>query len=99
DIVYTGLRHGEKLHEDLFGDGEADERPLHPLISHVAVPPLGAEAARAITLGTDRDAVVEQLVDLCVRRPGAAPAAQAGQRRPQRGRSGDLRVVSLATAP
>jgi FlaA1/EpsC-like NDP-sugar epimerase len=42
-IVYTGLRSAEKLHEDLFGDGEIDERPVHPLISHVAVPPLQAD--------------------------------------------------------
>jgi FlaA1/EpsC-like NDP-sugar epimerase len=43
DIVFTGLRPGEKLHEDLFGDGETDRRPAHPLISHVRVPPLRAE--------------------------------------------------------
>jgi len=40
DIVYTGLRPGEKLTEDLLGLGEADERPCHPLISHVPVPRL-----------------------------------------------------------
>ncbi len=40
EIVYTGLRPGEKLDEDLFGDGEVDDRPIHPLISHVRVPPL-----------------------------------------------------------
>ena len=40
DIEITGLRHGEKLHEDLFGPTERDERPFHPLISHTAVPPL-----------------------------------------------------------
>jgi FlaA1/EpsC-like NDP-sugar epimerase/lipopolysaccharide/colanic/teichoic acid biosynthesis glycosyltransferase len=39
-IVYTGLRHGEKLHEELFGNGEHDERPVHPAIAHVPVPPL-----------------------------------------------------------
>ena len=31
---------GEKLHEELFGDGELDHRPRHPLISHAPVPPL-----------------------------------------------------------
>ena len=38
-IEYTGLRAGEKLHEELFGDGEPQHvRPAHPLISHVPVP-------------------------------------------------------------
>ncbi len=40
-IVYTGLRTGEKMHEELFADGEdRDHRPWHPAISHVTVPPL-----------------------------------------------------------
>ena len=38
DIEIVGLRAGEKVHEELFGDGEADIRPSHPLISHVQVP-------------------------------------------------------------
>lgn len=54
-IVYTGLREGEKLHEELFGEGEErDMRPLHPAISHVPVPPLSpiqmVETASAIGL-------------------------------------------------
>jgi len=36
-IVYTGLRHGEKLHEDLIGIKETDDRPIHPKISHTMV--------------------------------------------------------------
>jgi hypothetical protein len=44
DIVYTGLRPGEKLSEDLLGQGERDERPYHPLIRHVPVEPLPPEA-------------------------------------------------------
>jgi len=43
EIVYTGLRPGEKLHEVLFGAAELDQRPAHPLISHVQVPPLDAD--------------------------------------------------------
>ena len=34
-IEVVGLRVGEKVHEELFGTGEIDERPRHPLISHV----------------------------------------------------------------
>lgn len=37
EIVYTGLRHGEKLHEELVAEGEGDERPFHPKISHAQV--------------------------------------------------------------
>lgn len=40
EVVYTGLRPGEKLHEDLLGDGEVDHRPSHPLVSQIRVPPL-----------------------------------------------------------
>ncbi|WP_081747729.1 nucleoside-diphosphate sugar epimerase/dehydratase [Arthrobacter sp. Br18] len=39
-IVFTGLRPGEKMHEDLIGVGEDDSRPLHPKISHTSVAPL-----------------------------------------------------------
>jgi FlaA1/EpsC-like NDP-sugar epimerase len=39
-IVYTGLREGEKMHEELVGLGESDNRPVHPKISHTTVPPL-----------------------------------------------------------
>lgn len=37
DIVFTGLRHGEKMHEILVGYGEGNERPFHPKISHAHV--------------------------------------------------------------
>jgi FlaA1/EpsC-like NDP-sugar epimerase len=39
-VVFTGLRPGERLHERLIGDDEVDDRPSHPLITQVPVPPL-----------------------------------------------------------
>jgi FlaA1/EpsC-like NDP-sugar epimerase len=43
EIVFTGLRPGEKLAESLLGAGEVDERPHHPLIRHVPVSALSPE--------------------------------------------------------
>jgi dTDP-glucose 4,6-dehydratase len=46
EIVFTGLRSGEKMHEELLGTDEVGQRPLHPLISHVQVPPLNPTELR-----------------------------------------------------
>jgi FlaA1/EpsC-like NDP-sugar epimerase len=40
EINIVGLRPGEKLHEDLIGDGENGERPFHDKIIHIVVPSL-----------------------------------------------------------
>ncbi|CAB4963809.1 unannotated protein [freshwater metagenome] len=40
DIVFTGLRPGEKLHERLFSDEEVAQRTEHEMIRSVAVPAL-----------------------------------------------------------
>jgi FlaA1/EpsC-like NDP-sugar epimerase len=47
-IEIVGLRSGEKVHEELFGDGEIDTRPQHPLISHVPVSPIDAKVLEAM---------------------------------------------------
>jgi FlaA1/EpsC-like NDP-sugar epimerase len=45
DVVITGLRPGEKLHEVLHGPQESLGPTRHPLISRAAVPPLGVDEA------------------------------------------------------
>jgi len=40
EIVYTGLREGEKLHEDLTSDHEDTRPSAHPLINRTSVEPL-----------------------------------------------------------
>lgn len=40
EIVFTGLRDGEKLHEELVGARENLERPFHPKISHAKADPI-----------------------------------------------------------
>jgi FlaA1/EpsC-like NDP-sugar epimerase len=65
EIRYTGLRPGEKLAEDLFGPYETDHRPLHPLISHVAVPPLDPAEVQRLDADAAPEALVGELVRIC----------------------------------
>ncbi len=65
EIVYTGLRPGEKRHEELFGLGEVDRRPSHPLIAHVEVPPLDPARVRRLPADADCDVLIAQLDALC----------------------------------
>jgi FlaA1/EpsC-like NDP-sugar epimerase len=44
EIVYTGLRPGEKLSEELFSEGEEAATTANPLITSVRVPQLAPEA-------------------------------------------------------
>jgi FlaA1/EpsC-like NDP-sugar epimerase len=65
DVVYTGLRPGEKLQEVLLGEDEVDARPVHPLISHVPVPPLTPERAWELDAFAGREEVTGAMVELC----------------------------------
>lgn len=65
-IVFTGLRPGEKIHEALFAEGELDVRPIHRLISHVPVPPIEPELIRSIDLQADRDSLRQALRVLAI---------------------------------
>ncbi|WP_204163363.1 nucleoside-diphosphate sugar epimerase/dehydratase [Nocardioides gilvus] len=61
-IEFTGLREGEKMHEELFADDEPqDVRPRHPSVSHVPVPGVHDADVDALPLGGDRREIIEAL--------------------------------------
>jgi len=70
DIVYTGLRPGEKLAEDVLGEGERDERPYHPLIRHVPVSPLAPDAVVSLDPADALAGLRKALGDDATRSPG-----------------------------
>ena len=76
EVVYTGLREGEKMHEHLFGAAESHETCSHPLISHVAVPPLGLDVVHAVPPGLD-DAAIRGVLQRWVEEGASMGAADA----------------------
>jgi hypothetical protein len=54
-----------QLREELFGPGEQDRRPLHPLISHVSVPPLDPAEIKLLDPTADRDGLIAAMAALC----------------------------------
>jgi FlaA1/EpsC-like NDP-sugar epimerase len=65
DIVYTGLREGEKMHEVLISESEEDNRPHHELITHVEVAPVPEEAVAGADLAVDVASARKLLDDWC----------------------------------
>jgi FlaA1/EpsC-like NDP-sugar epimerase len=62
EIEFTGLRQGEKLHEDLFSTFEPrDVRPWHPLVSHVPVEPVDLDLVSNLPTEGRREDVVAVL--------------------------------------
>ncbi len=55
DIVYTGLRPGEKLGEDLFSAHEGRRGTAHPLVDSVDVPLLRAESLASLSFSADQE--------------------------------------------
>ena len=65
NIEYTGLRHAEKMNEELFGDGERDERHVHPLVAHTCVPPMDPLDARELDPWAPGEGLVWSLAKCC----------------------------------
>ncbi|MGX6603143.1 polysaccharide biosynthesis protein [Micromonosporaceae bacterium Da 78-11] len=91
-IVYTGLRPGEKLHEILLGPGEPDHRPNHPLISQAPVPPLDGAVLSLLDPSVPRQDLIAVLRWLAESpalsaareaRPVAAPTGRGGRNKRQ----------------
>ncbi len=64
EIVFTGLRPGEKLHESLFGVGDADPRKIHSSITSCSVPPIPAAACWLIEANASPERVKEAMKTL-----------------------------------
>jgi FlaA1/EpsC-like NDP-sugar epimerase len=56
DIIYTGLRPGEKISEDLFSTGEEQKASTNPLITSVGVPELDGAEVHEKEFETDESA-------------------------------------------
>lgn len=100
EVVYTGLRPGEKLDEVLFNEGEVDERPCHPLISHVSVPALHPGRVPRLDPAAPPEALRLGLRELCTstgfRQDDEEVAESVG--RPEAATTAEIPVVRLPSA-
>jgi FlaA1/EpsC-like NDP-sugar epimerase len=89
-IVYTGLRPGEKLAEVLLGPAEPDHRPHHPLISQAPVPPLDGAVLSLLDPTVPRQdliAVLRWLAESPALSPARLTPAPVALTRPGRNRN------------
>jgi FlaA1/EpsC-like NDP-sugar epimerase len=75
EVVYTGLRPGEKLHEVLIGADEQGSSRDHPRIVNVAVPALSRDAVYALP----RDLDDVELIAALRRLTSDAPQPESAQ--------------------
>ncbi len=75
DIVYTGLRDGEKMHEVLMGADEVGESPEHPRIHHVKVPPLPVSRLPVVKPHMTDAETISALAAACTIKVEPAPTA------------------------
>ena len=61
EIVYTGLRHGEKLHEQLFGADEVNVEDVHPMIKSATVPSVELHVVAELPIDGPVELVAEAL--------------------------------------
>ena len=76
EIVFTGLREGEKLHEVLLAADESDERPFHPLISHITAPPLEPSFVQALDCRAPKGECRRELLRVCNLRDARQPLTE-----------------------
>jgi FlaA1/EpsC-like NDP-sugar epimerase len=81
EVVFTGLRPGEKLTEECLGRGETDHRPCHPLICQVPVPALDPGEVTALDPDADPGSLRQILAARAYGPPGGATLTIPPQQR------------------
>lgn len=100
EIVYTGLRDGEKPEEVRLAAGESDNRPGHPLISQVSISPISLEHVRSIVAagrlaGHRRDAELRTQLLSLIHQSDCVTDAQENALNPAQPSTSPLSLVEL----